>query len=446
MLVRAASSGTESESDLTYAVLADFSLAEVPAQPQPGRQRSAEWPSPGEPPQAQSSHPSASNKLTTNLVFEQPEWPPLQADLDAPPSFTFSRHNSGAEVALGSVIFGSGQFGGVPAEARSGLHTAQPSPTSLRGAADNTPAAISMHTGKTPLVLGERNIGMQLVAGGDQQSMQAVPVASLSTRIAVSTAQGEQALEDRDPADASPATVADVDVSESALNPFLVRTEAASSGEPGDMQDMRLSDNGEEQHYETPRSSSSYEPPPSGRLVPLRAAKSGIARFGSNTGLAMGRMGLLSRSAAGQLARNMAKTTAKPNAVSIVRHSSDSAAQPATPISQALLLEEVVRSYGVGDGPQAADTGAAADSRPAAAPYDITSPRQIDEALKLRVLTGAVERDGNKSSGAWAAEDELLLTTHFSTSAKRYSDVDPRQIRALSGKLKAYRSSGGEST
>ena len=61
------------------------------------------------------------------------------------------------------------------------------------------------------------------------------------------------------------------------------------------------------------------------------------------------------------------------------------------------------------------------------------------------MMAGEAEMRQPESSGNLAKAKEELVTSRFSSAAKRYSDVDPRQIRPLSS-IKAYRHSSGEST
>ena len=445
--VHAASSGTDSE-DLTYAVMDDYSLAELPSQAQMVRQTSREWG--GEQLGAPSSHTLAGTRLTTGRdatekVSDDQPGLPFHDELGTPSSFTFSRHNSGAEVALSPAIFGSRQPGSSLAEARDSLHTAQSRPANRSAAddtpADDTPAAISTRHDSLVAPLRRGTTGMQF-DGADQQSLQALPKASLSIEMALPRTQAEYPSKGAD-------ITAAVHDGESASSPSHNR--AARPVRTGNMpaeaamQEMRLSDDEEAHRSDVPRSRSAAVSSSTAAPAPLRAAKSGIATFGSTTGLAMGRMGLLSRSAAGQLVKNMSKATAKPNAVSIVRHSSDSAAQPAMP-KQASWLKEAMRTHGVVQtGSRASHSGATAGSGLAAAPYRITSPRPTDEDLSLLLLTGEAERGQTESSGYSAKAEEELVTSRFNSAAKRYSDVDPRHIRSLSS-IKAYRHSSGEST
>ena len=395
--VHATSLGTDSE-DLTYAVMEDYSLAELPSQAQVLKQPSISWG--GEQQGAVRNQLFAGTWLTASrnaadLMSMQPG-PPINAELGTPSSFTFSRHNSGAEIALSPAIFGSRQIGGVLAEARYSLQTNNSWPANEMHAADDTPAAISTHHDGLVLPLRTGTAGLQL-ARIDQQSLQALPMRSFSVDMGVSRT-AEYPSEGAD-------TVAAVLAGKSASSPSQHGTVRPAEAA---MQEMRLSDDGEAQRSGMPRSGSATGSSPTAASATLRAAKSGFATFGSSTGLAMGRMGLLSRSAAGQLVKNMSKATAKPNAVSIVRHSSDSAAQPAMP-KQASWLKDIMKSHGAVNMLQASHSAATADS--GLDPYSITSPRPTDEDLKLLLTAGEAEMGQLESSGNLAMAEEELVTS-----------------------------------
>ena len=167
----------------------------------------------------------------------------------------------------------------------------------------------------------------------------------------------------------------------------------------------------------------------------LQTARSSFLRLsaGSSIASAMGRISSLPKAALGQIMR---KTTSK---TALDR------ASPSAPLHQSSATGD---GFMIAGQPGSALQDAGGRSGGAwddslAGPY-ITSPRASHE--DLQTLLSASERnppawEDSSSSPTLRAAEEAVITSHFSSAAKRYSDIDARAAAQLRGgaTIKAHR-------